>query len=105
FVEAARAIGTPTHKIMTRHIIPDTVGALVVQATYICGVSILFEAYLSFLGAGIPPEIPSWGNVMAEGRNVVMLAPWTILCPGVCVALIVLAFNELGDGLQEFLDP
>ncbi|MCF3933387.1 ABC transporter permease [Acuticoccus sp. M5D2P5] len=105
FIEAARAVGTPTHRIMTRHIIPNTVGALVVQATYICGISILFEAYLSFLGAGIPPEIPSWGNIMAEGRNIVMLAPWTILCPGIFVALVVLSFNELGDGLQDFLDP
>lgn len=105
FIEAARAVGTTTTRIMIRHIIPNTVGALVVQATYICGVAILFEAYLSFLGAGIPPETPSWGNIMAEGRNVVLLAPWTVLCPGICVALVVLTLNELGDGLRDFLDP
>jgi peptide/nickel transport system permease protein len=105
FIEAARAVGTKTSRIMTRHIIPNTVGALAVQGTYICGVAILFEAYLSFLGAGIPPENPSWGNIMAEGRNVVLLAPWTVICPGICVALIVLALNELGDGLRDFLDP
>lgn len=105
FVEAARAVGSTVSKIMIRHIIPNTVGTLAVQGTYICGIAILFEAYLSFLGAGIPPENPSWGNIMAEGRNIVLLAPWTVLCPGICVALVVLALNELGDGLRDFLDP
>lgn len=105
FIEAARAVGTTTPRIMVRHIIPNTVGALAVQGTYICGIAILFEAYLSFLGAGIPPETPSWGDIMAEGRNVVLLAPWTVLFPGACVALVVLTFNELGDGLQDLLDP
>jgi peptide/nickel transport system permease protein len=105
FIEAARSMAVPTRMIMLRHVIPNMAGALIVQATYICGVTILFEAYLSFLGAGISPETPSWGNIMAEGRNVALLAPWVVMFPGICVALVVLAFNELGDGLQDHLDP
>lgn len=105
YIEAARSMAVPTRAIMFRHVIPNMVGALIVQGTYICGVTILFEAYLSFLGAGISPEIPSWGNIMAEGRNVALLAPWVVMFPGICVALVVLAFNELGDGLQDHLDP
>jgi len=105
YIEAARSMAVPTWQIMLRHVVPNLAGALIVQATYICGVSILFEAYLSFLGAGISPETPSWGNIMAEGRNVALLAPWVVIAPGICVALVVLAFNELGDGLQDYLDP
>ena len=105
YIEAARSMAVPAWVIMFRHVIPNMAGALIVQATYICGVTILFEAYLSFLGAGISPETPSWGNIMAEGRNVALLAPWVVMFPGICVALIVLAFNELGDGLQDHLDP
>jgi peptide/nickel transport system permease protein len=105
YIEAARSMAVPTWVIMFRHVIPNMAGALIVQATYICGVTILFEAYLSFLGAGISPETPSWGNIMAEGRNVALLAPWVVMFPGICVALVVLAFNELGDGLQDHLDP
>lgn len=105
YIEAARSMAVPTWVIMFRHVLPNMAGALIVQATYICGVTILFEAYLSFLGAGISPETPSWGNIMAEGRNVALLAPWVVMFPGICVALVVLAFNELGDGLQDHLDP
>lgn len=105
YIEAARSMAVPTRTIMVRHVIPNMIGALIVQATYICGVTILFEAYLSFLGAGISPETPTWGNIMAEGRGVALLAPWVVAFPGICVALVVLAFNELGDGLQDHLDP
>jgi peptide/nickel transport system permease protein len=105
YIEAARSMAVPTPLILVRHVIPNMVGALIVQATYICGVTILFEAYLSFLGAGISPETPSWGNIMAEGRTVALLAPWVVMFPGLCVALVVLALNELGDGLQDHLDP
>jgi peptide/nickel transport system permease protein len=105
YIEAARSMAIPMPAILLRHVIPNMVGALIVQATYICGVTILFEAYLSFLGAGISPETPSWGNIMAEGRTVALLAPWVVAFPGLCVALVVLALNELGDGLQDHLDP
>jgi peptide/nickel transport system permease protein len=105
YIEAARSMAVPTRMIMIRHVIPNMIGALIVQGTYICGVTILFEAYLSFLGAGISPETPTWGNIMAEGRNVALLAPWVVAFPGICVALVVLSFNELGDGLQDHLDP
>src|SRR6266403_2495840 len=77
---------------------------LIVQATYICASAILFEAYLSFLGAGTPPHIPSWGNIMAEGKTYVQLAFWIILFPGLFLALTVLAINLVGDGLRELLD-
>ena len=75
------------------------------QATYICGAAILTEAILSFLGAGIPTEVPSWGNIMAEGRQSFQIAPWVILFPGLCVGATVLAINVLGDGLRDSLDP
>jgi peptide/nickel transport system permease protein len=76
-----------------------------VQATYICAAAILIESLLSFLGAGTPPEIPSWGNIMAESRIYFQLAPWMILIPGVFLAITVLAVNLMGDGLRDMLDP
>ncbi|GAB4179096.1 MAG: ABC transporter permease [Thalassobaculales bacterium] len=105
FVEAARAVGTRPHRILTRHILPNALAPVVVQATYICGIAILIESALSFLGAGIPPEYPSWGNIMAEGRNYVAIAAWILLLPGCFVAATVLALNLLGDGLRDLLDP
>ncbi len=105
FVEAAVAIGTPTHRIVFRHILPNTIAPLLVQATYICASAIIIEAYLSFLGAGTPPEVPSWGNIMAEGRQVFQLALWIVLFPGTLLAMTVLAINALGDGLRDMLDP
>jgi peptide/nickel transport system permease protein len=105
YVEAAKAVGTRFHWILLRHVLPNTVTPLIVQATFICASAVIFEAYLSFLGAGTPPEIPSWGNMMAEGRAVVQLAFHIILCPGAFLALTVLAVNLLGDGLRDMLDP
>jgi peptide/nickel transport system permease protein len=105
YVEAAIAGGTPTWKILLRHILPNTIAPLIVQATYICASAILIEAALSFLGAGTPPEIPSWGNMMAEGRAFFPIAPRIILYPGVALALMILAVNVLGDGLRDRLDP
>lgn len=105
YVEAAVAGGTPTWKIMARHILPNTVAPLIVQATYICAAAILAEAALSFLGAGTPPEIPTWGNMIAQARLFLSRAPWTIFCPGIALALVVLAVNLLGDGLRDKLDP
>lgn len=105
FVEAARSLGTRPGRILIRHILPNSLAPLIVQATYICGIAILIEAYLSFLGAGIPPEYPSWGNIMAEGRGFVLIAEWIILIPGVFVAVTVLALNLVGDALRDMLDP
>jgi peptide/nickel transport system permease protein len=105
YVEAAIAGGTPVWKILLRHILPNTVAPLIVQATYICASAILIEAALSFLGAGTPPEIPTWGNMIAQSRLFLSRAPWTIFAPGIALALVVLAVNLLGDGLRDRLDP
>ncbi len=102
-VEAARALGVGTPRILLRYILPALVAPLLVQATYICASAMLFEAYLSFLGAGTPPHIPSWGNIMAEGRTYVQLAFWIILFPGLFLALTVLSVNLVGDGLRDLL--
>jgi peptide/nickel transport system permease protein len=105
YVEAARSNGTRIVTLLRRHILPSTVAPLIVQATYICASAILTEAGLSFLGAGTPPEFPTWGNMIASNRMFLMLAPWTVFAPGVCLALVVLAVNLLGDGLRDRLDP
>jgi peptide/nickel transport system permease protein len=105
YVEAAVVVGSRFGKILFRHILPNTIAPLTVQATYICAAAILIESLLSFLGAGTPPEVPSWGNIMAEGRAYFLLAPWIILTPGLLLAATVLAINLLGDGLRDMLDP
>ena len=105
YVEAAIAVGTPTPLLLVRHVLPNTVAPLIVQATYIAASAILIEAILSFLGVGIPPQIPTWGNIMAEGRTLFRVFPHNILFPGVFLALTVLAVNMLGDGLRDTLDP
>lgn len=105
YVEAAISLGTPTWKIMLRHILPNTIAPLIVQGTFICASGILTEAILSFLGVGLPPEIPTWGNVMAEGRAQFNQYPHNIFFPGIFLALTVLAVNILGDGLRDTLDP
>ena len=105
YVEAAVALGTPTPKIMFGHILPNTIAPLLVQATYICAFSILLEAILSFLGVGLPPDIPTWGNIMAEGRVQFVAYPHNVFFPGLFLAVTVLAVNILGDGLRDTLDP
>ena len=105
YVQAAEAIGTRLHWILLRHVLPNAVTPLIVQGTFISASAVLFEAYLSFLGAGTPPEIPSWGNMMAEGRAVVQLAFHIMLFPGLFLGLAVLSINLLGDGLRDMLDP
>jgi peptide/nickel transport system permease protein len=105
YVEAAIAAGTRTPKILVRHILPNTVAPLLVQATYICASAMLTEAILSFLGAGTPPNIPSWGNIMAEGRSLFQIATYLIFFPGIFLSLAVLSVNMLGDGLRDALDP
>jgi peptide/nickel transport system permease protein len=105
YVEAAISLGTPTWLIMLRHILPNCVAPLVVQGTFICASGILTEAILSFLGVGLPPDIPTWGNVMAEGRAQFNEYPHNIFFPGIFLAVTVLAVNILGDGLRDTLDP
>ncbi len=105
YVEAAISLGTPTWLIMLRHILPNCVAPLVVQGTFICASGILVEAILSFLGVGLPPDIPTWGNVMAEGRAQFNEYPHNIFFPGIFLAVTVLAVNILGDGLRDTLDP
>jgi peptide/nickel transport system permease protein len=105
YVESAIAGGTRNTMLLARHILPNTLAPLIVQATYACAAAMLNEAALSFLGAGVPPEIPSWGNIIAQGRTFFQIAPWTILIPGVFLAITVLAVNMLGDGLRDRLDP
>jgi len=105
FVEAARAAGTRSGRILVRHILPNTLTPLIVQATYICASAIIIEAILSFLGAGTPPNIPSWGNIIAEGRTLFLVAAYLILIPGIFLSITVLAVNLMGDGLRDALDP
>ena len=105
YVEAAISVGSSLPKIMWRHLMPNTIAPLIVQGTYVCASAILTEAILSFLGAGISPETPTWGNIMAEGRTVFRIHPHNILYPGLFLALTVLAVNMLGDGLRDALDP
>jgi peptide/nickel transport system permease protein len=105
YIDAAISVGSSSQKIILRHILPSTVGPLIVQGTYLCASAILVEAGLSFLGAGVPPEIPTWGNMIAQSRLFLARAPWTIFAPGACLALVVLSINLLGDGLRDRLDP
>ncbi|RYY67166.1 MAG: ABC transporter permease [Comamonadaceae bacterium] len=105
FVEAAHAVGTRLPAILWRHVLPNMVAPLVVQGTFVAASAVLIEASLSFLGVGVPAQTPSWGNMMAEGRNTVAVAFHIILYPGVLLALTVLAINMVGDGLRDVLDP
>jgi peptide/nickel transport system permease protein len=105
YVDAAIASGTRTPLILLRHILPNTMAPLLVQGTYICASAMLTEAILSFLGAGMPLNIPSWGNIMAEGRALFQLANYLIFFPGIFLSLAVLSVNLLGDGMRDALDP
>ena len=105
YVESAIAGGTRNLRLLSRHVLPNTLAPLIVQATYVCASAMLIEAGLSFLGAGVPPEVPSWGNIIAQGRTFFQIAPWTIMIPGAFLAVTVLAVNLLGDGLRDRLDP
>ncbi|MEO8527039.1 MAG: ABC transporter permease [Caldimonas sp.] len=105
FVEAAHAIGTRLPLVLWRHVLPNMMAPLIVQATFVAAAAVLVEASLSFLGVGVPGQTPSWGNMMAEGRNFVAVAFHIILYPGILLALTVLAINLLGDGLRDALDP
>jgi peptide/nickel transport system permease protein len=105
FVEAAVAAGTSLPRTLWRHILPNTIAPVLVQATYICASAMITEAVLSFIGAGTPPQIPSWGNIMAEGRTYFQIKPYLIIFPGIFLSLTVLAVNLVGDGLRDALDP
>jgi len=105
FVQAARALGATAPRAMLRHVLPNSVSPLIVQATFVFAFSILSEAALSFLGVGVPPYIPSWGNILAGGRQFMMEAPWVTVFPGLAIVITVLGINLLGDGLRDILDP
>jgi peptide/nickel transport system permease protein len=105
YVDAAVAAGTRTPRIIIRHILPNTLAPITVQATYICAAAMITEAILSFIGAGTPPIIPSWGNIMAEGRALWQVKPYIVFFPAVFLSITVLAVNLLGDGLRDALDP
>jgi peptide/nickel transport system permease protein len=105
YVDAAVAAGTRTPRIILRHILPNTLAPITVQATYVCGAAMITEAILSFIGAGTPPIIPSWGNIMAEGRALWQVKPYIVFFPAVFLSITVLAVNLLGDGLRDALDP
>jgi len=105
YVEAAISLGTPVPTLLVRHMVPNTIAPLIVQGTYVFAAAILIEATLSFLGAGLPPEIPSWGNMMSEGRMYFQLLPGLILYPGVALAATLLSVNILGDVVRDVLDP
>lgn len=105
FVEAARALATPAPLILTRHILPNAMAPMLVQGTFVAASAVLLEAILSFLGLGLPAEIPTWGNIMAEGRTQFSQYPGNVLYPAMLLVPTVLAFNMLGDGLRDVLDP
>ncbi|HEY7644505.1 MAG TPA: ABC transporter permease [Hyphomicrobiales bacterium] len=105
YVEAAVSLGTSLPKIMWRHLMPNTLAPLIVQGTYICASAILIEAILSFLGAGLGTETPSWGNIMAEGRVYFQLKPSLIFWPGLMLSLCILSINLIGDAARDILDP
>ena len=105
FVEAAHVVGTRLPAVLWRHILPNAMAPLLVQGSYIFASAVLIEAALSFIGAGTPPNVPSWGNMIAEGRNVFQIAPHIVLFPGIALAITVLSINLIGDGLRDALDP
>ncbi|MCP1750966.1 ABC transporter permease [Bradyrhizobium elkanii] len=105
YVDAAVASGTRTPMIILRHILPNTLAPMLVQATYICASAMIVESILSFIGAGTPPTIPSWGNIMAEGRALWQVKPYIVFFPAAFLSVTVLAVNLLGDGLRDALDP
>jgi len=105
YVEAARALGLSSFRIILRHILPNVLSPVIVQGTFVFAYAVLTESALSFLGIGLPPTIPTWGNIMNEGRDVYQSAYWCMLAPGACIVLMVFAINMVGDGLRDACDP
>ena len=105
YVEAAVTLGTSTPKLLWRHVLPNTIAPMIVQGTFICASAILIEAILSFLGIGVPPEVPTWGNIMAEGRAYFQIKPSLIFWPGLLLSIAILSVNLIGDAARDALDP
>ncbi len=105
FVESARSVGLRDHAILSRYIFPNSLSPLIVQCTFVLAFAIISEASLSFLGAGVPPDEPSWGNMLRDGQKLIQRAWWMAIFPGIFLVITVLAFNILGDGLRDALDP
>jgi len=105
YVEAARALGATDRRLIARHVLPNIFAPLLVLASFTFALSVLTEAILSFLGAGAPPSVASWGTMVSEGRNFIETAPWLMFFPGCCIAIVVMGLNLLGDGLRDLLDP
>ena len=105
YVEAGRALGASDRRLIARHVLPNIFAPLLVLASFTFALSVLTEAILSFLGAGAPPSVASWGTMVSEGRNFIETAPWLMFFPGCCIAIVVMGLNLLGDGLRDLLDP
>lgn len=105
YVEAARALGASDLTLIARHVLPNCLSPVIVQASFVFAAAVLTEAALSFLGVGVPPWVPSWGNVLAEGRLYIQQAPWLVLYPGAAIMLTIFGLNLFGDGLRDMLDP
>lgn len=105
YVEAARALGVSDRRLLARHVLPNCLSPVIVQGSFVYAAAVLTEAALSFLGVGVPPFVPSWGNILAEGRLYIQQAPWLVLYPGAAIMLTVFGLNLVGDGLRDLLDP
>lgn len=105
YTESARSLGASAPRVLTRHVLPNLLTPTIIQATFVFAYTILAESSLSFLGVGVPPELPTWGNMVNEGRPFFAQADWLILFPGIAIVLTVVAFQTLGDGLRDMFDP
>jgi peptide/nickel transport system permease protein len=105
YVEAARALGASDVTLVARHVLPNCLSPVIVQGSFVFAAAVLTEAALSFLGVGVPPYVPSWGEILAEGRLYIQQAPWLVLYPGAAIMLTILGLNLFGDGLRDLLDP
>jgi peptide/nickel transport system permease protein len=105
YVEAARALGVRDTGVLLRHVVPNCLSPVIVQGSFVFAAAVLTEAALSFLGVGVPPYVPSWGNILSEGRLYLQQAPWLVLYPGAAIMITILGLNLLGDGVRDLLDP
>ncbi len=105
YVEAGRALGASDLALICRHVLPNCLSPVIVQASFVFAAAVLTEAALSFLGVGVPPFVPSWGNILSDGRLYLRQAPWLVLYPGAAIMLTIFGLNMFGDGLRDMLDP